>query len=154
MGFVGGDGTVLGRGEVLRRPRCCSVSKAVERGNGNGNGKRAPLDLTELTKRLGDLLGVESKGNFADAFVPVKEEVGGVAATTQVAVVFGKALVRDQLTVEYAKRILALVKQITAGEKRISVVSPAAMKTTHGGSLSSFSSRPDLVVSVVSLLFI
>lgn len=133
VGFVGSGRLVPGRSEVLRRPRCCSLSRAVERGNGDGSsGKRTPLDLTELTKRLGELLGMESNGTFAETLKPLKEEVDGVAATIQVAVVFGKALVRDQLTVEYAKRILALVKQITAGEKRISVVRPSQHCNSEG----------------------
>lgn len=41
--------------------------------------------------------------------------MGYLSASTHVAVVFGKHLIRDQVTVEYAKRIVTFVKQIASG---------------------------------------
>lgn len=41
--------------------------------------------------------------------------MGYLSATTHVVIVFGKHLIRDQVTVEFAKRIVTLVKQIASG---------------------------------------
>lgn len=46
---------------------------------------------------------------------PKDAPLGYLTATTHVAVVFGKHLIRDQVTVEYAKRVVTLVKQIASG---------------------------------------
>lgn len=71
-------------------------------------------NLHELTERIADLLQVGSihKNHLHS---PKDAPLGYLSATNHVAVIFGKHLVRDQITVEHAKRILTLIKQIASG---------------------------------------
>ncbi|PXF42381.1 hypothetical protein BWQ96_07901 [Gracilariopsis chorda] len=75
---------------------------------------RSLASLHELTERIADLLHVGSIHNN-HLHCPKDAPLGYLHATTHVVVVFGKHLIRDQLTVEYAKRIVTLVKQIARG---------------------------------------
>lgn len=75
---------------------------------------RSLANLHELTERIADLLHV---GTLQESplHCPKDAPLGYLSATTHVAVVFGKHLIRDQVTVEYAKRVVTLVKQIASG---------------------------------------
>lgn len=75
---------------------------------------RSLASLHELTERIADLLQVGSLQR-SPLHCPKDAPLGYLSATTHVAVVFGKHLIRDQITVEYAKRVVTLVKQIASG---------------------------------------
>lgn len=82
---------------------------------------RSLANLHELTERIADLLQVGSieKSNL---HCPKDAPLGYLEATTHVVVVFGKHLIRDQISVEYAKRVVTLVKQIASGALNPSIV--------------------------------
>lgn len=71
-------------------------------------------NLHELTERIADLLQVGSL-NKNPIHCPKDTPLGYLSATTHVAVIFSKHLIRDQVTVEHAKRIVTFVKQIASG---------------------------------------
>eukprot|EP00178_Gracilaria_changii_P016303 TRINITY_DN462_c0_g1_i1.p1 TRINITY_DN462_c0_g1~~TRINITY_DN462_c0_g1_i1.p1 ORF type:complete len:598 (-),score=99.70 TRINITY_DN462_c0_g1_i1:4826-6583(-) len=98
---------------ALRRvaPRCALADSAAPQ---PPSPNRSLASLHELTERIADLLHVGSIHNEY-MHCPKDAPLGYLHATTHVVVVFGKHLIRDQLTVEYAKRIITLVKQIARG---------------------------------------
>ncbi len=78
--------------------------------------QHAPIaNLHELTARISDLLDVGSLAEARATPMPMEgdERMGHLNASLHIVVVFGKRLIRDQVTVEYAKRIVTLVKQLT-----------------------------------------
>jgi len=72
-------------------------------------------NLNELTERISDLLDVGSlakaRGSSAGPMLS-DERMGHLNASLHIVVIFGKRLIRDQVSVEYAKRIVTLVKQL------------------------------------------
>lgn len=77
----------------------------------------APLaNLHELTERISDLLDIGSlaKSRSSPSMDMSDERNGHLNASLHVVVLFGKRLIRDQVSVEYAKRIVTLVKQLAS----------------------------------------
>lgn len=74
---------------------------------------RSLANLHELTERIADLLQVGSL-NKNYIHCPKDAPLGYLSANTHVVIIFGKHLIRDQVTVEYAKRIITLIKQIAS----------------------------------------
>lgn len=80
--------------------------------------EQAPLaNLHELTERIADLLQIGSIEKGKQSPVPAASDGrhGHLNASSHIVVVFGKRLIRDQVSVEYAKRIITLVKQLANG---------------------------------------
>lgn len=76
--------------------------------------KRSLANLHELTERIADLLQVGSLYK-THIHCPKDAPLGYLSAKNHVAVIFGKHLIRDQVTVENAKRIVTFIKQIASG---------------------------------------
>lgn len=107
-GGSGGSGANSGTGrQGGRESRVTGVGQ-------QRSANRSLANLHELTERIADLLQVGSieKSNL---HCPKDAPLGYLEATTHVVVVFGKHLIRDQISVEYAKRVVTLVKQIASG---------------------------------------
>ncbi|CAN8064932.1 unnamed protein product [Agarophyton chilense] len=121
--------TALPSRAALRRPSLrCALSESPSAHPSPPN--RSLASLHELTERIADLLHVGSIHNDY-LHCPKDAPLGYLHATTHVVVVFGKHLIRDQLTVEYAKRIITLVKQIARG-----ALSPHVICFTGGNGLN------------------
>lgn len=103
---------------TIHHPIRCTVPTPNPSQNNHSQPQQSPpsrslASLHELTERIADLLQVGSihKNHL---HCPKDAPLGYLSATTHVAVVFGKHLIRDQVTVEYAKRVVTLVKQIAS----------------------------------------
>lgn len=96
-------------------------------------------NLHELTERIADLLQVGSL-HKTHPHCPKDAPLGYLSATTHVAVVFGRHLIRDQITIEYAKRIVTLVKQIASG-----ALNPDVICFTGGKGLAEHGSISEAV---------
>lgn len=74
-------------------------------------------NLNELTERISDLLNTGSiqRGRATPSPSADDLRLAHLDASTHVVVVFGKRLIRDQVSVEYAKRVVTLVKQLATG---------------------------------------
>lgn len=79
----------------------------------HNSNNRSLANLHELTERIADLLQVGSI-HKNHTHCPKDAPLGYLSANTHVAVIFGKHLIRDQVTVEYAKRIVTFIKQIAS----------------------------------------
>lgn len=71
-------------------------------------------NLHELTERIAHLLHVGSI-HKNPIHCPKDAPLGYLSANTHVVVLFGKHLIRDQISVEYAKRIITFIKQLISG---------------------------------------
>lgn len=90
---------------------------------GDASAQRSLASLHELTERIADLLHVGSLTDYAgkDLLCPKDAPMYtpvGVEGRHQVVVLFGKKLIGDKISVEYAKRVVTLVKQIACGAVR------------------------------------
>lgn len=93
----------------------CGGSEHFE---GGSPPERVPLaNLHELTERISDLLQIGSIENSKRSPAPIANDGrhDHLNASSHIVVVFGKRLIRDQVSVEYAKRIVTLVKQLASG---------------------------------------
>lgn len=78
-------------------------------------------NLHELTERIADLLHVGSIHN-SPMHCPKDAPLGYLSANSHVAVLFGKHLIRDQISVEFAKRIVTFIKQLISGALKPDVI--------------------------------
>lgn len=119
------DGPCSRRAERRKRASPAASMTAPQHDPLNGNGMRRPngslASLHEVTERIADLLHVGSLHDHSthDLVCPKDAPVRVSSDATerrQVVVVFGKRLVGDKFTVEFAKRVTTLVKQIATGQ--------------------------------------
>lgn len=99
-----------------------SANNNVQPNNRSPRGQDGTLaNLHELTERIADLLHV---GSFYKNPIhcPKDAPLGYLSANTHVAVIFGKHLIRDQISVEYAKRIVTFIKQIVSGSLKPDII--------------------------------
>eukprot|EP00184_Porphyridium_aerugineum_P003269 CAMPEP_0184700388 /NCGR_PEP_ID=MMETSP0313-20130426/12884_1 /TAXON_ID=2792 /ORGANISM="Porphyridium aerugineum, Strain SAG 1380-2" /LENGTH=132 /DNA_ID=CAMNT_0027160035 /DNA_START=1 /DNA_END=395 /DNA_ORIENTATION=+ len=98
---------------------------------------KSPIkSLHELTEQISELLhlnthhhhhhqghGSDSRNHVVDPSHHDKNQVPGTSTrTTEIAVIFGKRLQRDQMTVEYGNRVVSLIRLIRAGEYKPDVI--------------------------------
>jgi DUF218 domain len=112
--------TALRAAAAFRRQQQQSQPSPPPKDGAQAHAQPAPLaSLHELTERIADLLHVGSLGDRSSAglLCPKDTFAGGAAAGARhhIAVVFGKRLFRDMISVEFAKRVVTLVKQIACG---------------------------------------
>lgn len=118
--FVGLRGLAVGPPRCRGQARVCRSAQAGSQRRGKAASGGGPVELSELTQRLGELLRTETER--CHDVIESQMQNTTCNETTEVVVVLGKTLIRDQLTVEYAKRVMALLDQISTKGKRPSVV--------------------------------
>ena len=108
--------------QTKHKPIPCVMQQQPPHPPSNPNGpNRSLANLHELTERIADLLHVGSIQKTTQ-HSPKDAPLGYLSANNHIVVIFGKHLIRDQITVEYAKRIVTLVKQIASGALNPNVI--------------------------------
>lgn len=99
---------------TLRHTRKSPKKRVQRMSLGPNTNKTSLANLHELTERIADLLQVGSLETNS-LHCPKDAPLGYLEASMHVVVVFAKGLIRDQISVEYAKRVVTLVKQLASG---------------------------------------
>lgn len=136
---------VVNRANPTRRLRPCYASNSTFKRwapyahHSQQPGRQSHLtNLHELTERISDLLHVNSKqkNTYHCPTETVDERMAHLHASKHIVLIFGKRLIRDQVSVEYAKRIVTLVKQIAAGQLDPDIICFAGGRPNDGSCLS------------------